>query len=148
MVLGLFAGYRSLDARSFLIKELELVASNTYADSAADAHSDADAGSEADAEADSDRNSDRRAGRDTDRDTDGDTDGGSEAADRVRVREAEGRSSSARRSEFAAAVALLPVLAPKLSLLQTHQYPLERVEEAFHCAADKRGGAIKVTVVL
>jgi hypothetical protein len=44
-------------------------------------------------------------------------------------------------------VALLPRLGPELALLQTHEFPLDRVEEAFACAADKHCGSIKVTVV-
>ena len=101
VVLGLFTGYRAFDARSFLLKELQLLASNTY------------------------------------------------AADPSRGVEAErkGRGSDNAASEFASAVAILPRLRAELSLLQTHEFPLGLVEEAFACAADKQSGAIKVTVV-
>jgi threonine dehydrogenase-like Zn-dependent dehydrogenase len=99
VVLGLFPGYRSLDARSFLLKELRLVASNTYATGAA---------------------------------------GGTP----VHLGEATGGGS-----EFASALSCLPRLAAELALLQTHQFALSRVGDAFECAADKRAGAIKVTVL-
>jgi threonine dehydrogenase-like Zn-dependent dehydrogenase len=51
-----------------------------------------------------------------------------------------------RGPEFAAAVELLPRLRSELAGLQTHAFPLESVGEAFACAADKRSGAIKVTI--
>jgi threonine dehydrogenase-like Zn-dependent dehydrogenase len=51
-----------------------------------------------------------------------------------------------RGPEFAAAVALLPRLGSELASLQTHAFPLESVAEGFACAADKRSGAIKVTI--
>jgi (R,R)-butanediol dehydrogenase / meso-butanediol dehydrogenase / diacetyl reductase len=85
VVLGLFAGYRALDARAFLLKELQLLASNTY-----------------------------------------------------------GRGPGG--SQFQAAVALLPGLAGELAILQTHQFRLAEVDQAFACAADKQSGAIKVVV--
>ncbi len=50
-------------------------------------------------------------------------------------------------SEFGTAVALLPRYAGELSGLQTHQFPLARIGEAFACAADKASGAIKVTLL-
>jgi threonine dehydrogenase-like Zn-dependent dehydrogenase len=86
VVLGLFGGYRDFDVRSFLLKELQLVASNTY-------------------------------------------------------------GADARGSEFATAVGWLPRLASELAGLQTHQFPLERVADAFAAAADKHRGALKVTVL-
>jgi threonine dehydrogenase-like Zn-dependent dehydrogenase len=52
-----------------------------------------------------------------------------------------------RGSEFGAAVELLPRFADELRLVQTHEFPLDQVAEAFRCAADKRSGALKVTVV-
>ena len=52
-----------------------------------------------------------------------------------------------RGSQFASAVALLPRYAAELARLQTHEFGLEQVEEAFRCASDKSSGAIKVTVV-
>jgi threonine dehydrogenase-like Zn-dependent dehydrogenase len=52
-----------------------------------------------------------------------------------------------RGSQFASAVALLPRYAAELARLQTHEFGLERIEEAFRCAGDKSSGAIKVTVV-
>lgn len=52
-----------------------------------------------------------------------------------------------RGSEFAAAVALLPSLARELAGLQTHQFPLHQIGEAFAAAAEKRSGAIKVTLI-
>jgi threonine dehydrogenase-like Zn-dependent dehydrogenase len=51
-----------------------------------------------------------------------------------------------RGPEFAAAVDLLPRLRSELASLQTHAFPLESVAEGFACAADKRSGAIKVTI--
>jgi threonine dehydrogenase-like Zn-dependent dehydrogenase len=52
-----------------------------------------------------------------------------------------------RGPQFRAAVELLPRYAAELASLQTHQFGLERVEEAFRCAGDKTTGAIKVTVL-
>jgi threonine dehydrogenase-like Zn-dependent dehydrogenase len=52
-----------------------------------------------------------------------------------------------RGPEFGAAVELLPRFADELGLVQTHQFPLDRVADAFETAADKRSGALKVTVV-
>jgi len=139
VVLGLFAGYRPFDARSFLIKELELVASNTYANNTATgAAAPAVAGTDAETHAQTHAEAGAMASAGTK--------GGSEAADGMVARGTE--HSVAQGSEFAAALAMLPRLAAKLAILQTHQFPLERVEEAFHCAADKRGGAIKVTVLV
>jgi threonine dehydrogenase-like Zn-dependent dehydrogenase len=51
-----------------------------------------------------------------------------------------------RGGEFAAAVDLLPRLRSELASLQTHAFPLKSVQEGFACAADKRSGAIKVTI--
>jgi threonine dehydrogenase-like Zn-dependent dehydrogenase len=50
------------------------------------------------------------------------------------------------RSEFGAAVALLPRLAPELERLQTHWFELEQAPSAFATAADKASGAVKVTL--
>jgi threonine dehydrogenase-like Zn-dependent dehydrogenase len=52
-----------------------------------------------------------------------------------------------RGPQFRAAVDLLPRYAVELASLQTHQFGLERIEEAFRCAGDKTTGAIKVTVL-
>jgi threonine dehydrogenase-like Zn-dependent dehydrogenase len=52
-----------------------------------------------------------------------------------------------RGPQFRAAVELLPRYATELAGLQTHQFGLERIEEAFRCAGDKTTGAIKVTVL-
>ncbi len=52
-----------------------------------------------------------------------------------------------RGSQFRSAVELLPRYAAELAPLQTHQFGLDRIEEAFRCAGDKTSGAIKVTVV-
>jgi L-iditol 2-dehydrogenase len=52
-----------------------------------------------------------------------------------------------RGPQFRSAVDLLPRYARELTLLQTHQFGLEQLEEAFRCAGDKTTGAIKVTVV-
>jgi len=52
-----------------------------------------------------------------------------------------------RGPQFRAAVELLPRYAVELASLQTHQFGLEAVEEAFQCAGDKTTGAIKVTVL-
>ena len=54
--------------------------------------------------------------------------------------------TSRRGSEFRVAVDLLSRFAGELAPLQTHRFPLERVEQAFSTAADKRSGAIKVTI--
>jgi threonine dehydrogenase-like Zn-dependent dehydrogenase len=53
---------------------------------------------------------------------------------------------SARGPEFATATALLPRYRDEISALQTHQFPLTRVEEAFAVAADRATPTIKVTV--
>ena len=55
--------------------------------------------------------------------------------------------SDRRGAEFGTAVALLPRYADELRRLQTHQFPLARVGDAFVCADDKASGAIKVTLV-
>ena len=52
-----------------------------------------------------------------------------------------------RGPQFRAAVDLLPRYASGARGLQTHQFGLEQIDEAFRCAADKTSGAIKVTVV-
>ncbi len=52
-----------------------------------------------------------------------------------------------RGPQFRAAVDLLPRYTRELAGLQTHQFDLERLEEAFRCAGDKASGAIKVTVL-
>ena len=52
-----------------------------------------------------------------------------------------------RGQEFKTAVDLLPRFREELPALQTHQFPLEEVEDAFRCAADKKSGAVKVTIV-
>jgi threonine dehydrogenase-like Zn-dependent dehydrogenase len=54
--------------------------------------------------------------------------------------------TTARGAEFRAAVDLLPRHAAELGRLLTHRFPLDRVSDAFACAADKRSRAIKVTV--
>ena len=48
--------------------------------------------------------------------------------------------------EFGVATALLPRHRGTLQALQTHQFPLERIEEAFAAAVDKSLRPIKVTV--
>ena len=50
-------------------------------------------------------------------------------------------------SEFRAAINLLPRYREEYKALQTHQFPLDRVEEAFDTAADKSSQSIKVTVM-
>lgn len=50
-------------------------------------------------------------------------------------------------SEFRSAVALLPRYASELAALQTHQFALDEVADAFACADDKKSGAIKVTLL-
>ena len=52
-----------------------------------------------------------------------------------------------RGSEFATAVQLLPRFREELSVLQTHEFPLDRANDAFATAADKSSEALKVTVV-
>ncbi|HEY4685564.1 MAG TPA: alcohol dehydrogenase catalytic domain-containing protein [Dehalococcoidia bacterium] len=49
--------------------------------------------------------------------------------------------------EFRASTKLLPRYKGELKLLQTHQFPLSRVADAFAAAADKNTGAIKVTIL-
>ncbi len=55
--------------------------------------------------------------------------------------------STRRGSEFRAAVDLLPRYRAELEPLQTHQFRLSSLNDAFKCALDKRSGAIKVTVI-
>lgn len=86
VVLGVFAGERSLNAIEFMAKELSLIGSNTY-------------------------------------------------------------GSTRRGSEFRAAVELLPRYRAELEPLQTHQFRLSLLNDAFKCALDKHSGAIKVTVM-
>ncbi len=52
-----------------------------------------------------------------------------------------------RGSEFRATVSLLPRYREDLKILPTHQFPLTSIQEAFDCAADKKSGAIKVTLL-
>ena len=52
-----------------------------------------------------------------------------------------------RGAEFAAAVSLLPRYQAELAALQTHQFPLTSIKEAFETAGNKRTGAIKITVL-
>ncbi|MFQ5933554.1 MAG: zinc-binding dehydrogenase, partial [Dehalococcoidia bacterium] len=52
-----------------------------------------------------------------------------------------------RGSEFRGTVESLPRYRGELGTLQTHQFPLNSIQEAFACAADKSTGAIKVTVL-
>ena len=54
---------------------------------------------------------------------------------------------SERGAEFAAAVSLLPRYQAEFAGMQTHQFPLTSIKEAFETAGDKRTGAIKVTVL-
>jgi threonine dehydrogenase-like Zn-dependent dehydrogenase len=49
--------------------------------------------------------------------------------------------------EFAAAAAIVPRYASELSALQSHQFPLADLPQAFACAADKTTRAVKVTVL-
>ncbi len=49
--------------------------------------------------------------------------------------------------EFRAATQLVPRYKDELALLQTHEYPLSKIGEAFASAADKTTHAIKVTVL-
>ncbi|MFQ5699263.1 MAG: zinc-binding dehydrogenase [Myxococcota bacterium] len=85
VVVGVFSEPRPVDLLSVLLKEIELVGSNTYGQ-------------------------DRRG------------------------------------PEFRAAVGRLERYRRELASLQTHQFPLAAIGQAFECAADKRSGAIKVTV--
>jgi threonine dehydrogenase-like Zn-dependent dehydrogenase len=41
----------------------------------------------------------------------------------------------------------MPHYREELAALQTHRFSLGDLEKAFRCAADKRSGAIKVTIV-
>lgn len=54
--------------------------------------------------------------------------------------------SGPRGEEFAAAAGLLTRWPGELDRVQTHRFALREVEDAFRCAADKKGGAVKVTV--
>jgi len=49
--------------------------------------------------------------------------------------------------EFRASTKILPRYKRELKVLQTHQFPLSRVADAFAAAADKNTGAIKVTIL-
>jgi len=49
--------------------------------------------------------------------------------------------------EFGVATALLPRHRDTIKVLQTHQFPLPRIEDAFVAAADKTRRPIKVTVL-
>ena len=51
-----------------------------------------------------------------------------------------------RGPEFRFAGDLLPRYQSELEPLQTHRFPLDAIEDAFACAADKKSGSIKVTV--
>ena len=86
VVLGVFGGSRPINALLFFLKELVLIASNTY-------------------------------------------------------------GTTRRGSEFASGAALAARHGDELAALQTHQFALSDVGRAFDCAADKRSGAIKVTIL-
>jgi threonine dehydrogenase-like Zn-dependent dehydrogenase len=49
--------------------------------------------------------------------------------------------------EFRASASTLDRYRDEIHVLQTHQFPLRDVKDAFACAADKNTGAIKVTVL-
>ena len=49
--------------------------------------------------------------------------------------------------EFGASAKLLPRYRDEIDLLQTHQFALDDIAEAFACAADKHSQAIKVTLL-
>ena len=51
-------------------------------------------------------------------------------------------------SDFAEAVRIVDAERERLGLLATHQFPLADVSEAFRVAADKKAGAVKVSVTL
>ena len=51
------------------------------------------------------------------------------------------------RADFEDAIALLDAERERLSRLLTHAIPLDRIGDAFAAAADKKAGAIKVTVL-
>ena len=55
--------------------------------------------------------------------------------------------SSEHGSEFGAATKILPRFKDDLSVLQTHQYPLSRVADAFEAAVSKDDRLTKVTVL-
>ena len=48
--------------------------------------------------------------------------------------------------EFRASTKLLPKYKDELHVLQTHRFPLSKIEDAFACAADKTTKAIKVVI--
>ena len=49
--------------------------------------------------------------------------------------------------EFASTIDALARYSSEVGFMQTHQYPLSSVTEAFDTALDKSTGAIKVTVL-
>ena len=49
--------------------------------------------------------------------------------------------------ELGTTVAMVPRYQREIEGLQTHQFPLSSVEDAFACASDKTTGAIKVTIL-
>ena len=58
-----------------------------------------------------------------------------------------GRAVCFSRSLILATVSLLPRYREEIEVIQTHQFPLTSLHEAFACANDKKTGAIKVTVL-
>lgn len=52
-----------------------------------------------------------------------------------------------RGSEFGGAVDLIPRYRAEIDALQTHQFPLKSLRDAFECADRKRDGAVKVTLM-
>lgn len=55
--------------------------------------------------------------------------------------------STHRGPEYTAAAALTGRYVDELRAMTTHQFPLDEVVQAFETAADKRSGAIKVTII-
>ena len=78
-----------------------------------------------------------------------DSDGGEQAllmAKELRLIGSNTYGQDRRGAEFASAVNLVSRYRGEIETLQTHSFSLDRIEDAFACAADKRSGAIKVTV--
>jgi alcohol dehydrogenase len=65
----------------------------------------------------------------------------------IELRPSYAYATNHRGDEFATGVALLPRWKDDLAVLQTHQFQLADVDQAFTCANDKGSGALKVTIL-
>mgnify|MGYP001190670440 CR=1 FL=1 len=68
-------------------------------------------------------------------------------ATRLVTREIEMIGSFLYGTDFGTSVALVPKYLKEIGLIQTHQFDLQSVSEAFQCADDKSSESIKVTVL-